>query len=286
MKGFGHVTWAGAIYNILIAIMTMILLSVSRTEFLWVAIGLSAGALILQNWQAMWYRAYRDKETKNKEFYKKLSEISKLIITALMTISALILMIFHIGLMYNGLPNFHFGMVFGGYILATEVAINADKDFTIGGVRAHRDPFTHSASIGSLLAFFFIFFLEGDALIVCILGFGICTGMMMHLFCDIVPEGRNGLQAIVAFFKWKESPGDIRGIRESCEQPWLLINGSILGFFGILSILRSLTTKAEFPAVWGMGGWGFTALSQALFVTSIILLILPFVLRVLFRDKK
>ena len=40
----------------------------------------------------------------------------------------------------------------------------------------------------------------------------------------------------ISFFKWDKSPGDIRGIKESKEQAYLIINGLILGAFSILFV--------------------------------------------------
>lgn len=290
MKGFGHITWGAAVYVILVSALTMIMLPVQHIEYTITSLVLAVGAIVVQNWEAQWDRAYKKTKAKTnptkKKFYKNLYRGARMVIMTLLTIAVMILVFFHIGLMYNGLENFHFALVFVGFWLAILGAVTPDFDLTIGGVKAHRDPLTHSSALGSVIAISLIFFVGDEWVILSFISFGLCVGMMMHLICDIIPEGSNGIQAIVSVFKWKESPGDIRGIREGCEQPYLVINGGILAFFSIFSIVRSLTERIAFPAVWGTDGAGFNGLSTTLFIISILLLITPFVMRILCRPKK
>ena len=287
MKGFGHITWGASAYVIAISLLTILLLPITRVEFMIGAISLAVLAIIVQHFEAIADKGYKEtKDGLKKAVFKKTYKILRMVIVTMLTFAILLLMGFHIGLMYNGLENFHFGLIFSGYFLAIFGSMIPDLDTGIFGIGSHRDPTTHSALIGSVMAFSLIFFLEGDFLIICFMSFSICIGMMMHLFCDIVPEGSNGIKALISLFRWKESPGDIRGIREDREQPYLVTNGLILGFFAIVSIVRSLTERVAFPAVWGVNGANFTDISAILFVVSVLLLIAPLIMRVLFSDKK
>lgn len=290
MKGFGHITWGCSAYVIIISIMTIIMLPIEHTGYMWASIGLGIGALIVQNWEAQWDRAYKQTKAKTdpkkKAFYRKLYKSARLVIMTMLTFGVMILCFFHIGLMYNGLPNFHFSLIFSGYFVAILGAYLPDIDLNIDGVEGHRNPLTHSATIGSVMAFSMIFFLDGDFLIICFIPFALCVGLMMHLYCDIIPEGSNGWQAIKSLFDWSETPGDIRGIREGCEQPYLIFNGAIASFFAIFCILRSMSERIAFPAVWGMNGANFTPVSTPLFIIGILLVLAPFIMQFIFSDQR
>jgi len=290
LKGFGHITWGAGVYVIVVSAMTMIMLTIEHIEIMIASMVLAILALVVQNWEAQWDRAYKKMSAKTnatkKKFYKNLYRGARMVIMILLTFSVMILCFFHIGLMYNGLENFHFALIFAGYWLAILGAVTPDFDLTVGGVKAHRDPTTHSAMLGSVIAISFIFFVDGAWTILCFISFGLCIGMMMHLICDIIPEGSNGIKAIVSLFKWKENPGDIREIKEGREQLYLVTNGAILGFFAFFSILRSFTERVTFPAIWGINGTNFTGLSSTLFIVSILLLIAPLIMRVMFSDKR
>jgi hypothetical protein len=108
--------------------------------------------------------------------------------------------------------------------------------------------------------------------------FGLTVGATLHLFCDVVPDGSNVWEALKSFVNWDKSPGDIRGIKESKEQAYLIVNGLILAVHSILLVLRSLSFVCDFPPIVSNGVVSINMVSIGLFVFTMILFLISFVI--------
>jgi hypothetical protein len=115
--------------------------------------------------------------------------------------------------------------------------------------------------------------------------FGLTVGAGLHLFCDVVPDGSNVREALVSFFKWDKSPGDIRGIKENKEQAYLIVNALILSVHSVLLVLRSLSFVCDFPPIVSNGVVSITTISVGLFVFCMILFIISLIIMRAWRSK-
>jgi len=290
MKGFGHFVYAGVGYLIFINVLSIILLDITRIGFLIASIAVAIGAGWIQSIHARAEKKYnegkkgmptdeREKKRKRISLYKKLAIID-------LTISAVILMAFHTGLIYNDLPYFNPVLILLGLFLSLLMgAVLPDLDFMLG-IKFHRDPTTHSTLLAGFFATLCIFFLDDGLSPVNIMIAGITVGAAMHLFCDIIPEGSNGWQTIKALFQWSESPGDIRNIKEGREQLYLVLNGLILMFFSVFLALRALTGRLQFPSLLNAGIITLDPIAVSWFIACVLLLLSVSLMQVIFSSVK
>jgi len=103
-----------------------------------------------------------------------------------------------------------------------------DLDF---GTRYHRSPLTHSFIIPLALAIFYL--LQRPSPDVMRLLAFFFLGYSSHLFLDIFPAKASILARAIAPFK-NYTPGDIRGIPEKMEKPWLIGSGLLTLALAIL----------------------------------------------------
>lgn len=292
MKGFGHLVYAGVGYLITMNILSIALLDITQIGILIGSIVVAIGAGFIQVFHAKLDKEKnamtgKDVETKERRAKKskRVALLKKLAILDL-TISAIILMLFHIGLMYNHLPFFNPVFILIGFYLAFLVGgVLPDLDFMFG-IKYHRDPTTHSALIGGFFATLCLFFVDSAQLPFCIIMIGITIGAAMHLFCDIIPEGSSGWQAFKALIDWSESPGDIRNIKEGKEQLYLVLNGLILIFFSIFLALRSLTGRLQFPSLLEGGKFTFDLVTISWFIVCIAALISTSLMQMIFSSVR
>lgn len=276
MKGFGHLIWSAVGYNIAIAILTVVLLTFKRIEIIIGAVAISALAVIIQM-----ISARMQKKKKSRKIYMGLRKLS----LVALSISSLMMMAFHLGLNYNGLPHFNGVFLFIGLYLSMFGAYLPDADTKMLGIGHHRDPTTHSALLGGVIAFLLIFLTDQTYAPILIVFCGLTIGIAMHLLCDLIPHGSMGWKAIKSVFVWKKTPGNVVGIKEKYEQLYLFMNASILIYFSVLLAIRSLTEKLHFPSIIRDAQVTFTPLSLPLFIISISLICIPSALQIFFKSK-
>ena len=223
----------------------------------------------------------KEQKRKNRSAYLATREMSII----LLLIALVFLIYFHSMRAINKLDNFDEALIMTGFLFSYIGSVLPDADLMLG-IENHRNKYTHSAIIPSTVAIVCIFFTNAALMPVCMILFGLTVGAMLHLFCDVVPEGSNMGQALISFVKWDKSPGDIRGIKEDKEQAYLIINGLILGIFLLLFVLRQLSGLCDFPPIVNNGVVSISLLSIALLVFSLILFLISFVIMRAFQLKK
>ena len=215
-----------------------------------------------------------------RRYYLATREISiAFLLTALVS-----LIYFHSARALNRLDNFEEALIMTGFLFSYIGSVLPDADLMLG-IENHRNKWTHSSIIPSVVVIVVLFFTSEILLPVCMFLFGLTVGAMLHLFCDVVPDGSSVWEALKSFIKWDKSPGDIRGIKENKEQAYLIINGLILGVFSILLVLRSLSWVCDFPPIINNGIISINMISIGLFVFSMILFLLSLILMRAFRSK-
>ncbi|MFX0073278.1 MAG: hypothetical protein ACFFAO_19535 [Candidatus Hermodarchaeota archaeon] len=291
MKGYAHYIWSASSYVVVMLIITLILFP--KGEFLLLVLGFifTICAIALQTRSSKKERGYKAIKGKDENI-KKLKKKMRIRYLAIRETSLILLLIalglltaIHSVLAVNRQINFDEALIITGFLLSYVGSVLPDSDLMLG-VENHRNKYTHSAIMPSVAVIISIFFTHEDLLAVNTLLFGFTIGVMMHLFCDVVPDGSNVREAIVSFIKWDKSPGDIREIKENKEQLYLIVNGLILGVFSTLLVLRSCFYILVFPPIVNNGVVSINLISIILFVFSMILFIIPFIMIRLYRSKK
>ncbi|MHA1339756.1 MAG: metal-dependent hydrolase [Promethearchaeota archaeon] len=142
-----------------------------------------------------------------------------------------------------------FGIIIIGYLLAFMGASFPDLDLWIS-IKSHRNPFTHSAMLPSLMFiyFFFIFNPKTIEAEIIFLFTGFFIGYASHLIFDLYKRGTKFISAL--FYRESDvPPGDIRHVPSSLERFYLSFGGLTLIFFLILTILRLGVAKGRYAAL-------------------------------------
>lgn len=289
MKGYAHYIWSASAYLVAMLIVTSILYPIGDYRAIIISSVCTFFSIVFQIRSSKKERVYKDLKGKNnvsKEQKRKVrrSYLATREVSIFFLLTALIaLTYFHSALALSRLENLDEAVIITGFLFSYIGSVLPDSDLMLG-VENHRNKWTHSAIIPSIVAIICIFFTHATLLPVCMLLFGLTIGSMMHLLCDVVPDGSNVREALVSFFKWNKSPGDIRGIKENKEQAYLIINSLILGAFSILFVFRQLSGLCDFPPIVNNGVISISQISLALLVFSLILFLLSFVIMRTFRS--
>lgn len=94
-----------------------------------------------------------------------------------------------------------------------------DLDF---GSKFHRSFWTHGHFIPLFLQI--VYLIRPDVVIIELFGF-FFMGYASHLLLDIFPSHKALLKRFWSWFRYHQTPGDIRGIPERYERPWLITSG-------------------------------------------------------------
>ena len=289
MKGYSHYIWSASAFVVAMLVVTSIFYPIGDYRAIILSAVFTFFSIVFQIRSSKKERVYKDLKGKNnvsKEQKRKVrrSYLATREISIFFLLTALIaLTYFHSARALSRLENFDEAVIITGFLFSYIGSVLPDSDLMLG-VENHRNKWTHSAIIPSIVAIICIFFTNATLLPICMLLFGLTVGAMMHLFCDVVPDGSNVREALVSFFKWDKSPGDIRGIKENKEQAYLIINGLILMAFSILFVFRQLSGLCDFPPIVNNGVISISQISLALLVFSLILFLLSFIIMRAFRS--
>ena len=113
-------------------------------------------------------------------------------------------------------------VIFGAYFP------DIDLDF---GTRFHRSLLSHSHIVVMFIAA--VYLTTPVPQVLEILGF-FFLGYASHLLLDIFPSNASLFKMIWTVFTSYQTPGDLRGIPEWLERPWLVICGIIAATLGVL----------------------------------------------------
>ncbi|MHA1238563.1 MAG: hypothetical protein ACTSSJ_04895 [Candidatus Odinarchaeia archaeon] len=114
-----------------------------------------------------------------------------------------------------------------GAIIGFTGAYFPDFDLELG-VRFHRSPISHSAIIPVMFFATYLYFTltaTMEAVVLNLLAVFFLT-YSTHLFADLLPSKRGFLKRFQTILS-TSTPGDIRGVPEKLEKPWLIVSGAI-----------------------------------------------------------
>jgi len=148
--------------------------------------------------------------------------------------SVMFLIIFYFVDFHYHLTNINFWLawllvIFGAYFP------DIDLDF---GTRFHRNLFTHSHIVVMFIAA--VYFTTPVPQVLELLGF-FFLGYASHLLLDIFPSNASVFKRVWTIFASYQTPGDLRGIPEWLERPWLVICGIITASIGVLFLNEAWT---------------------------------------------
>lgn len=279
MNGFGHIIWSAVGYLIFMSVLTIILAPLYYWAVL-ISVGFAVLSLLIQSISA--------KMEKRKMPRKKFMLLREIALVTL-SLSGAILMIFHLYLnyrRYEGVVYLNGVFLFVGLYLSFITSYAPDSDSKMLGIGRHRDPITHSAFGASLIAFLMIFFVPDTYASIVFVFIGITVGYAMHLFCDLIPHGAFGWEKVKAFFNRKKTSGNIIGIDSEREWDYLMLNGMAMMYFSILLAIRSVARSGLISSIITEEGFEPIVLLNPLFLISTLVLLLPFILKRIFRKKK
>lgn len=141
--------------------------------------------------------------------------------------SVMFLIIFYVVDFHYHLVNIDFWLawllvIFGAYFP------DIDLDF---GTRFHRNLITHSHIVVMFIAA--VYLTTPVSQVLELLGF-FFLGYASHLLLDIFPSNASLFKRIWTIFASYQTPGDLRGIPEWLERPWLVICGITAATIGVL----------------------------------------------------
>lgn len=113
-------------------------------------------------------------------------------------------------------------VIFGSYFP------DIDLDF---GTKFHRSFITHSHFVP--LFFQFVYLIKPDVVTIELFGF-FFMGYSSHLLLDILPSSKSFFKQFWPWFLYHHTPGDIRGIPEKYERPWLVLTGLYVALLSAL----------------------------------------------------
>ena len=124
-----------------------------------------------------------------------------------------------------------------------------DLDF---GSRFHRSPYTHSPLIPGII-FMGYLFSSSPAWVLEVMAWFI-VGYSTHLYFDTIPSGKGLIGFIISAFQPQSSPGDIRGIDEPLEKPFLIVGGTLCLLMALFMMLlvRGVISFSFLPISFGL----------------------------------
>jgi hypothetical protein len=159
-----------------------------------------------------------------------------------------------------------------------------DKYIVDGDMRYHRNAITHSGLTVSFIVLIALLTIPDEYVSLDLFFIGLVLGVASHLFADNVESKSTLSQLFVDRARWKECPGDIRGIREDRERAWIDMHGAVMVLTAILLFARfQLASAMSYPIFWD--GWELVFVplvptSLFLVVFTIVYYILSIVLRI------
>jgi hypothetical protein len=237
MQGREHCYWALMAFSIFIFAFSVQQGYYDPGNFTWFALVATISASMIFNEIAntVSLRKKRDDASNKKKSsddqldkddpnYKALRSQTNLLETVLRVITYITLGLVIIVSVYVGIKGAdHAYYVVFAYFCTAFGAIFPDfLDSTIpGDMRFHRDPWTHSTAIASLVAAGCLLTVDYYYVSLNLFAIAFLLGNTAHLLCDNFESGGTFSDAFVNPIKWRECPGDIRKIREDRERAWL-----------------------------------------------------------------